>query len=318
MYMPSHTVFWDDRLNVAVRELLEPVVPVIELLTHLGDGAFLIALGVIIYWFGDDASRRDRAFVLAVGIAALALAAGIKGIVQLERPELAFTPAGYPGYTFPSAHALGAAAFYSALAVTVRLGRQWQRTVIATLIIALVALSRIVMGVHYLGDVVIGVVLGVGLVAAGIWWREEGRFNPGPVFIVAAAVAIVTVALGSRQFVSMAIGAGVGGAAGWYAIRDRLTSNHGTAILVTGVLAIAGLLVVRALSLFLTGRLPSLVESPALIAVETVAYAALTAAVIVTPRLALRFEAHPLVNTLDQYLPFLNRRVAVERLMIDD
>lgn len=299
---------WDETLNIAIREALAPAVPVINRLTHLGDGPVLIAMAIWIYWFGGLDSRRERAFVIAIGIAAFALSVGIKGIVGLERPDLAFAPPDYPGYTFPSAHALGAAAFYGALAVTIKRRSRWLRYSLAGLAIVAVALSRVTLGVHYVGDVIVGVLLGLGLVWIGLYWRRAGEFRPGVVFLFATAIAIVTVALGSRQFVSLVIGAGAGGAAGWYWVKDKPITESGAAIFVTGSSAFVGLSGVAVIP-FLVGVPTPGVPDPLWFIAEMVAYFLIVAFVMALPAIAVLVEDNPRVRWLQRVLPFQRRRV---------
>ncbi len=297
-------VLWDPTVNEVVRDTVGPTAPLFETLTHLGDGALLLVLGVLIYWFGARATRRDRAFVIAVGTAALALSAGMKGIVQLPRPELAFTVAGYPGYSFPSAHAMGSAAFYGALAVTMTRGRPVWRYAAAGLLVLVISLSRIVMGVHYLGDVIVGSLLGFALVGIGVWFREEGTFDPGPMFVLATLIAGLAAMLGSRVFLTLTIGASLGGIVGWYYVRDRSTTSSGAAVLVLGSGAIVGIGGLRLVSAWIGFTALADANSTAVFLAETVGYAALTAFVLVVPWLAIRIEHHPVVRSLQTTLPF--------------
>lgn len=302
-------LLWDSSVNESIRELLEPFVTALALLTHLGDGALLLVLGVLIYWFGALESRRDRAFVIAVGVAALALSAGVKGIVQLPRPELAFTPSGYPGYSFPSAHAMGSAAFYGALAVTMEWGTRRRRYLLAGSVIAIVALSRVVIGVHYPGDVVFGVLLGLALVWIGVWTRDEGLFEPGQMFALAVVIAGLAALAGSRVFVSLTLGASIGGLIGWRYVKDRPATQSGAAVLVLGVVAVAGIAVLRVVSLRLGLTAPDGTISHVVFLGEVVGYAVLTVAVLVLPSLAIAVEDRPLVRRLQSRLPFTDRTI---------
>lgn len=300
-------ILWEERVNVAVRQSVEPLVPVFEVLTHLGDGSVLLVAAILFYWFGSPSSRRDRAFVIAVGTVALALSAGIKGIFGLPRPTLVFSPIAYPGYTFPSAHAMGSAAVYGALAMTMQLGRQHVRIVIAAAIVALVSISRVVLGVHYAGDVIVGALLGAVIVWVGLRRRDVGKGRPHRMFVLAGLVAIATPILGSRVFVALTIGVALGGLLGWHLVVDRPTTDRGAAILVVGVGGILGIFLVR--------TIVALVEAPwrgtvTLFVLEVAAYAVLTAFVLVVPRLALAVEDHPVTLRLQHTLPFRGRRFA--------
>ncbi|AXR76497.1 phosphatase PAP2 family protein [Natrarchaeobaculum sulfurireducens] len=307
--MKRFELLWDSSVNESVRELLEPFITALALLTHLGDGAVLLVLGVLIYWFGALESRRDRAFVIAVGVAALALSAGMKGVVQLPRPEVAFAPAGYPGYSFPSAHAMGSAAFYGALAVTMEWGTRRRRYLLAGSVITIVALSRVVIGVHYPGDVVVGVLFGLGLVWIGVWTRKEGLFEPGPMFALAVVIAGLAVVLGSRVFVSLTLGASIGGLIGWHYVKDRPATQSGAAVLVLGVVAVVGIASLRVVSFQLGLTAPGGTISPVVFLAEVVGYAVLTVAVLVLPWLAIAVEDSPVVRQLQSRLPFANRTI---------
>jgi membrane-associated phospholipid phosphatase len=112
--------------------------------------------------------RRTRAasYVLVVrGIAILAVAA-IKHAVGRARPVLEHPLAAAGGASFPSGHACGAAALWGSVALLVP-GPRWRRLALATVVPALVAATRVLIGVHYLSDVVAGLLLGWGLAWAG-------------------------------------------------------------------------------------------------------------------------------------------------------
>ena len=316
--MPTTGFLWDSSVNEATRSAVEPIVPLFEYLTHLGDGAVLLVLGVLIYWFGARGNRRDRLFVISVGVAALALSAGIKGVVELARPELAFAPSGYPGYSFPSAHAMGAAAFYGALAVSMEWGTRWRRYLLAGAVIAIVAISRVVMGLHFAGDVLVGVVLGLGLVGVGVWTRNEGLFRPGPMFLLAIAITALAAVLGSSVFLSLTLGASIGGFVGWHYIEGRPTTRSGAAVLVLGVVGVAGIVVLRLVSIWLGLGAPAGSPRPLVFTFEVAGYATLTALVLLLPWIAIRVEDRPIVRRLQSALPFRNRTIDVDRAYSDD
>ena len=312
------SILWDPSVNESIRESAGSAALVFEWLTHLGDGALLLVLGVLIYWFGAMENRRSRVFVIAVGVTALALSAGLKGVVQLPRPDLAFAPQNYPGYTFPSAHAMGTAAFYGALAVTMEWGTRRRRYLLAGGVMAVVAASRVVMGVHYLGDVVVGVLLGLALVAIGVRTREEGIFDPGPLFALAVFIALGAALLGSRVFVTLTLGASVGGLFGWRYVEGRPTTRSGAAVLVSGIglLVVLGLL--RVGSVWLGFARPEGSLGSLFLVVEVLGYAVLTALVLLLPWLAARIEDRPTVRWLQSELPFRNRTIDLESVHSGD
>lgn len=132
------------------------------LFAHSGDSWFWLAGFLIIWLINRDQWHTISAFLATAVIALAVLVLAIKFIVRRQRPqgEWGAIYRNTDPHSFPSGHAaravLLAVLFWS-------LGLQplaW----IVTLWIPLVSLARVMMGVHYLVDIVAGWILG-GLVA---------------------------------------------------------------------------------------------------------------------------------------------------------
>jgi undecaprenyl-diphosphatase len=133
-------------------------------------------------------ARRLAAYVIAARVGAVVLSQGLKAAVDRVRPVFDEPVAVALGQSFPSGHALGAAAFWSTVAVLLlpvlgRRGRVLLALGTAVLLLA-VAASRVLLGVHYPSDVAGGLLLGLGWAAVctavfAAWRAEEGR--PGTV-----------------------------------------------------------------------------------------------------------------------------------------
>lgn len=304
---PDITPFFDAGLNEQVRSALpDLLVTGLEYATHLGDGAVLIGIAVFLYWFGAEEYRNNRAFVIAVGIVALSLSVGLKGIFEWPRPITPFGPDGYGGFSFPSAHAIGAAAFYTAMAVEMKTGTKELRYVAAAAIIGVIGLSRIVLGVHYLGDVLVGIALGIAIVAVGVRFFER---RPGLLFVLALFLAVVAVLLGSREFVQLSVGTAMGGSVGWYAIRNRPGTAHGAAILVLALVPLVLLALARAVGLGISINSIPLAGTHLIDVLVTLGYAIATAIVLAVPYLATYIHDRPIVVKLQTLLPFKEREV---------
>jgi undecaprenyl-diphosphatase len=95
--------------------------------------------------------------------------AGVKVLVARPRPALVHPVALASGYSFPSGHAGGSTAVYGVLALVVVAGvARWARLMLATgtaLLVGAVAMSRVLLGVHYPSDVAAGVALGLAWVS---------------------------------------------------------------------------------------------------------------------------------------------------------
>ncbi len=143
---------------------------VFEVVTLAGNGVVLLVLVSVL---AVVLMRRRRAYdALLVCVAFFgveAVNAVLKLIFHRPRPELAFVH--LETYSFPSGHAAASTAMYGTLAYLV-CRRQLSvplRALIAGLafvLVALVAFSRLYLGVHYLSDVLAGVSVGASWAAA--------------------------------------------------------------------------------------------------------------------------------------------------------
>jgi len=151
----------DERLSARLRVAEKPGVlrTASVLLGHTGDSWFWLAGLAIVYFIGTDYWKM-RALALAVGIAITALVVfAIKLTVRRKRPEgeLGKIYRRTDPHSFPSGHAARAAML---AVVAIGLGPAWLGGLLAFWAIAVV-LARVMMGVHYLSDVLAGALLGI-------------------------------------------------------------------------------------------------------------------------------------------------------------
>lgn len=255
----------------AFSALPESVVAVAALLTQLGDVWFLYLGLALLYWFGDDRlaanPRRVGATLIAVGLTALAVSTALKSIFLLPRPPgaaVATFPMWLPevlrpayanaatgeSFGFPSGHAIGATMVYGGLAAFLDVWDRRTRRLVAGGVVAVVSLTRVVLGVHYLVDVVVGIA--AGLVALAVLQRvARSGFRPRPdrVFFAATvagvAAAVVALATGlDNEVLDAAIAAG--GAFGGYLVwrlRGTETAPVDPAAAVLGTVLVGALFV---------------------------------------------------------------------------
>lgn len=318
------TFLWDVETNRTIHDALpEIVIDFFALVTQLGDGATVVALAILFYWFGRKWSWQKRGMLMAIAVATLALSAGLKGILDVTRPlyvaqpPLEFAPETYDGLSTPSAHAMGAAAIYGGLAVLMDLGKRWQRYLVAGIIIISVSFSRVVIGVHFLGDVILGVTLGLLLVWFAIWLSTEAPQSVMPMFLFAFLVASISRPLGSEQFVTMSIGSALGGLVVWSFIHDRDPDPLGGAIVLFAIILLPALVVFRVVEAFVTLDIfleIGGIEMPVMAGIRIVGYALIFGLALAVPVIAERFNEHPHALWLQDVLPFRGRVVDAERI----
>ena len=106
-----------------------------------------------------------RLYLLVAGAGALILDPVLKSLVGRLRPVLAHPIAHGTGSSFPSGHALGSLVCYGALLLVFLPAARGRRRIVLIVVVAaiilIVGISRILLGVHYVSDVVGGWAIGV-------------------------------------------------------------------------------------------------------------------------------------------------------------
>lgn len=147
-----------------IAEKASPVRKLSAVLAHSGDSWFWLIGLTILWWLGSD-YWKDRAVVLIV---AILITAGIvflvKQAIRRRRPEgewgklyRATDP-----HSFPSGHAVRAVML---AVIALGLGPLWLGLILAVWA-PMVGLARITMRLHYLSDVLVGMLL--GLIIGGV------------------------------------------------------------------------------------------------------------------------------------------------------
>jgi undecaprenyl-diphosphatase len=156
-------------------------VDVLQVITALGLTVIRLAVLVpVAVLFAIRRRLRLAGFVLLAALSVGPLTTVGKELVGRVRPTADDPLVAASGMSFPSGHSSGAATLAGVLLVVLWpiLARRWRRWLAAGLILAAlcVAWTRIVLGVHYLSDVVGGLALGAAVVL--VWMAVFGLY-PG-------------------------------------------------------------------------------------------------------------------------------------------
>jgi membrane-associated phospholipid phosphatase len=158
---------------------------------YIGGPYGYLALLPIVYW-AIDKRHGKRLIGLALGSALIAgylkFAFARPRPVQVA-PDRVTAMLEEPGYGIPSGHtlfatAMGGYAWY-------RVPRLWVRIVAAALVMVM-ALSRIIHGLHFPQDVIAGLIFGIGIVAA-FWWLDTRYLESLRDWSIRRTVLVVTV-----------------------------------------------------------------------------------------------------------------------------
>jgi undecaprenyl-diphosphatase len=160
------------------------LVTVVKWVTLLGSTAVLcVVIGTPAVGLALRRRWRLAIYLLVTGAGALVLDPVLKSLVGRLRPVVAHPIAHGAGSSFPSGHSLGSIVCYGAvLLVFLPAARgRWRPAFITVLVtlVALIGISRILLGVHYLSDVVGGWAIGIAWLGVTAFAFELTRRSAG-------------------------------------------------------------------------------------------------------------------------------------------
>ncbi|MFO7952236.1 MAG: phosphatase PAP2 family protein [Bacillota bacterium] len=164
--------------------------------TFIGDDEFFMILFSFLIWCVSKSLGFWSAFVLLSSATCSNL---IKDITLLERPPVKGVEHPPGSYAFPSGHTLTAVTVWFYLAVRIKSTGFWVWTI---LVITIIALSRMVLGYHYLADILGGVAFGISFILGFLWlsilFYEKGwieRFSTSLLAVLAIVVPVILAAV---------------------------------------------------------------------------------------------------------------------------
>jgi undecaprenyl-diphosphatase len=132
--------------------------------TELGGAGVSVAVGVVVFaWLAWRRAWAAAAYWVIALLGARACVVALKFGLQRHRPASIYS--GLESYSFPSGHATSSMVTYGFLAFLICLRQPWRVRVpvlaLTAVAVAVIGLSRLYLGMHWLSDVVAGFVLGL-------------------------------------------------------------------------------------------------------------------------------------------------------------
>ncbi len=125
-----------------------------QAVTLLGSEGFFLGLFSVIYW---SIHKMLGFWGLVIMPLSIFVTSEIpKDMIRLPRPDVRGVTV--PTYTFPSGHTSGAVCMWGFLSIMLKNSRFW---VFSLTVIILVGLSRVMLGYHFPGDILGGIVAGI-------------------------------------------------------------------------------------------------------------------------------------------------------------
>ena len=181
-----------------LRDISNPFIDgLFALITHLGEETVFLVVAIVFFWC---VNKREGYFILITGLFGTIINQAAKILFRIPRPWFVdpnFKPvedaiAEATGYSFPSGHTQNIAGTFGSIAA---FKPSRGRTALCVTVIALVAFSRMFLGVHTLLDVSVSLVVALALVLLfRPIFTDEQKFKRAMPFVVIASV-VASVAL---------------------------------------------------------------------------------------------------------------------------
>jgi undecaprenyl-diphosphatase len=139
-----------------------------QLITYLGHPAFWVIISAWFFWAGKE---KKSLATMSVILFASVISGVLKFVIARPRPEGLIVLEQNASYSFPSGHSTIISAMYFFAKEKIK---TFEKQILLISLI-LVAISRLYLGVHYLTDVIAGLIL--GYIIGKIVWKFYGKIK---------------------------------------------------------------------------------------------------------------------------------------------
>jgi len=193
-------ILFSENINIFLQSFGTPLVDTLFIaITNLGSHPVYFILASIIFWCFSKKTGIRAMYVLLFS-AFIAIFA--KNILVMPRPPEHLHKIEEDGFGFPSAHAQVSAGFWGYLG---GITRNQKIILIGAAAIILVSLSRAYLGVHYIGDVIAGILFGlliaiISLKAESLSFiRKMDRIKKYCIAVMLPAILIIIAAVSGLE-----------------------------------------------------------------------------------------------------------------------
>jgi len=189
-------LLFDPDIALYLRDLLPWAGELFSFISHLGSELIFISLIMIGYW---GFNKKESIIAGLILLFAAVSNYWLKGAIANPRPDSSYWYPGTetPNYSTPSGHSQFSASFYGWISIKVK---TWWMMLASSILIILVGISRVYLGVHYLGDVLLG--WGLGIVTVIVFYKYYdsivafvSRYNSDYLYIGVAFIGLIMIAL---------------------------------------------------------------------------------------------------------------------------
>ena len=164
-------MLFDPGLTDVLRDVLPGLGDLFFLITQLGGTLFYVVVLLIVYWAYNKRGAILVSYILIVSIISEYY---LKVMIAKERPPASnwHPSADPPNYSTPSGHSQNSATLYGWVTAKVK---TWWMALISIILVGLIGISRVYIGVHYLGDVLLGWGIGIVIVLLFVFLEKPAR-----------------------------------------------------------------------------------------------------------------------------------------------
>lgn len=202
-------------INFALQQLGPVFAAVMHALSFLGTEDFLLLLVPFLFWCVDSGFGARLLFLVVISNFVNVL---LKWLFHLPRPYWVDARVqaleAEPSYGLPSGHTQNATVGWGYLAVRIN---RWWMWLISALVIVGVATARVALGMHFVGDVVGGLIVGVIMLVAFVLIepRVTRWIAPKPIGVQITAAFLASLAMLAIGLIVRSASGGIPDPIGW-------------------------------------------------------------------------------------------------------